>query len=213
MNAVAGGLAEVGILSDAVDTGALVLRPFAVDRLVAVMAPCRPLARERRLSLSPGRERTPHRRGGRATGASRRSCGAVGMPAELSRADAQPGGRLPDGGAGRGRRHRSRNRCAAIQGRREAGGDTSERTLGDAAAVAVLVRGARADAGSDCTDRGAGGCSLTRLPGPANGKRSARWRTATFTVTPWRRACCWRGYAGRGSDVRRGDGHGRDRRR
>lgn len=52
VNAVAAGLAEVGILSDAVDTGALVLRPFAVDRLVAVMAPCRPLARERRLSLS-----------------------------------------------------------------------------------------------------------------------------------------------------------------
>ena len=41
---IAGGFAEIGILSDAVDTSGLHLRPFAIDRLVLVSARDHPLA-------------------------------------------------------------------------------------------------------------------------------------------------------------------------
>jgi len=41
---IAGGFAEIGILSDAVDTSGLHLQPFAIDRLVLVSARDHPLA-------------------------------------------------------------------------------------------------------------------------------------------------------------------------
>lgn len=44
---VQAGFAEIGVLSNAVETGALILRPFAVDRLVAVTSRHHPLAEVR----------------------------------------------------------------------------------------------------------------------------------------------------------------------
>ncbi|MEH3040514.1 MAG: LysR family transcriptional regulator [Sphingomonas paucimobilis] len=44
---VAAGFAEIGVLSSAVDTGHLILRPFAIDRLVVVAAREHPLAASR----------------------------------------------------------------------------------------------------------------------------------------------------------------------
>ncbi|CEJ14536.1 HTH-type transcriptional regulator CysL [bacterium YEK0313] len=51
VKAVAGGLAEIGIISDAVDPGPLELFPFAVDRLVLVTAKGHPLAGEARIAF------------------------------------------------------------------------------------------------------------------------------------------------------------------
>jgi DNA-binding transcriptional LysR family regulator len=50
--AVAAGFAEIGILSAAVDTTGLALRPFAIDRLVVVVAHDHDLAGSRRIALS-----------------------------------------------------------------------------------------------------------------------------------------------------------------
>lgn len=52
VRAVAAGLADIGIASDAVDTGRLETRPFAVDRIVAVMARSHPLADRKRIAFS-----------------------------------------------------------------------------------------------------------------------------------------------------------------
>lgn len=52
VKAVSGGLADLGIISDAADSGDLKLRPFAVDRLVAVVARSHPLARIKQASLA-----------------------------------------------------------------------------------------------------------------------------------------------------------------
>lgn len=52
MKAVAGGLAEIGILSDAVESGGLLLRPFAIDRLVIAVARTHPLAGEKRIAFA-----------------------------------------------------------------------------------------------------------------------------------------------------------------
>ncbi|MBB3455204.1 DNA-binding transcriptional LysR family regulator [Rhizobium sp. BK313] len=52
VKAVAGGLAEIGIISDAVDAGNLQLLPFAVDRLVVVMPPDHPLAAAKALAFA-----------------------------------------------------------------------------------------------------------------------------------------------------------------
>jgi len=52
VKAVAGGLAEIGIVSDAVETSPLATLPFAVDRLVAVMPRTHPMAGERRVAFS-----------------------------------------------------------------------------------------------------------------------------------------------------------------
>ncbi len=49
---VAAGFAEIGVLSSAVETGALVLRPFAVDRLVVVASRHHPLASERQVHFA-----------------------------------------------------------------------------------------------------------------------------------------------------------------
>lgn len=49
---VAAGFAEIGVLSNAVETGALILRPFAVDRLVVVASRHHPLANERQVHLA-----------------------------------------------------------------------------------------------------------------------------------------------------------------
>jgi DNA-binding transcriptional LysR family regulator len=43
---IEGGFAEIGVLSSAVETGDLILRPFAIDRLVLVTSRQHPLARE-----------------------------------------------------------------------------------------------------------------------------------------------------------------------
>lgn len=51
VKAVAGGLAEVGIVSDAVDSGSLQLLPFAIDRLVLVVPHASPLAGVRRITF------------------------------------------------------------------------------------------------------------------------------------------------------------------
>lgn len=50
--AVAADLVEIGILSGAVDTGGLYLRPFAVDRLVVVIPRDHALAASRRLAFT-----------------------------------------------------------------------------------------------------------------------------------------------------------------
>lgn len=50
--AVARGLAEIGIVSDAVETTPLATLPFAVDRLVAVLARDHPLATRKRIAFS-----------------------------------------------------------------------------------------------------------------------------------------------------------------
>lgn len=52
VKAVSGGLAEVGIISDAVDSATLQLRPFAVDRLVLVVPSGHPLAGNRRIAFA-----------------------------------------------------------------------------------------------------------------------------------------------------------------
>jgi DNA-binding transcriptional LysR family regulator len=49
---VAAGFAEIGVLSSAVETGALVLRPFAVDRLVLVVSGDHSLAGERQIAFT-----------------------------------------------------------------------------------------------------------------------------------------------------------------
>lgn len=50
--AIAAGLAEIGILSDAVDTSGLELRPFAIDRLVVVMPRDHALAEKKRIAFA-----------------------------------------------------------------------------------------------------------------------------------------------------------------
>lgn len=52
VKAIAGGLADIGIISDAVDSGDLRLRPFAIDRLVVVMARTHPLAAAKRIAFA-----------------------------------------------------------------------------------------------------------------------------------------------------------------
>ena len=52
VKAIAGGLADIGIVSDAVDSGGLTLRPFAIDRLVVVMARTHPLAGTKRIAFA-----------------------------------------------------------------------------------------------------------------------------------------------------------------
>ena len=51
VKAVAGGLADVGIISDAVDCGVLQLLPFAIDRLVVIVPRTNPLAQHRRIAF------------------------------------------------------------------------------------------------------------------------------------------------------------------
>lgn len=51
VKAVSGGLAELGIIADAVDHGALQTRPFAIDRLVLVVARGNPLAQRRDIAF------------------------------------------------------------------------------------------------------------------------------------------------------------------
>ncbi|WP_267553952.1 LysR family transcriptional regulator [Rhizobium rhizogenes] len=50
--AVSSGLAEIGILSDAVNTSGLVLRPFAIDRLVVIMPRDHGLAAEKKIAFA-----------------------------------------------------------------------------------------------------------------------------------------------------------------
>jgi DNA-binding transcriptional LysR family regulator len=52
VNAVAGGRAELGIVSNTVDTGALHVRPFAVDRLVVVAARDHPVMTATRVGFA-----------------------------------------------------------------------------------------------------------------------------------------------------------------
>lgn len=52
VKAVAGGLAEIGVISDAVDRAGLMLRPFAVDRLAVVMARSDPRAADKRIAFA-----------------------------------------------------------------------------------------------------------------------------------------------------------------
>jgi DNA-binding transcriptional LysR family regulator len=51
VKAVAGGLADIGIVSDAVDYGVLQLLPFAIDRLVVIVPRANPLAEHRRIAF------------------------------------------------------------------------------------------------------------------------------------------------------------------
>ncbi|MGZ9723379.1 LysR family transcriptional regulator [Rhizobium miluonense] len=50
--AVSGGLADIGILSDAVDTSGLILQPFAIDRLVVVLPRDHALAAAKRIAFA-----------------------------------------------------------------------------------------------------------------------------------------------------------------
>lgn len=52
VKAVAGGLAEIGIVSDAADTSGLKTLPFAIDRLVLVVACDHPLAGAKRVAFA-----------------------------------------------------------------------------------------------------------------------------------------------------------------
>jgi DNA-binding transcriptional LysR family regulator len=52
VDAVAGGRADVGVISEAVDTRDLELRPFAVDRLVVVASADHPVGAERRAAFA-----------------------------------------------------------------------------------------------------------------------------------------------------------------
>jgi DNA-binding transcriptional LysR family regulator len=52
VKSVAAGFAELGIISDAVDASALQLLPFAIDRLVLVVARDDPLAKQRRIAFA-----------------------------------------------------------------------------------------------------------------------------------------------------------------
>lgn len=52
VKAVTGGLADIGIISDAVDAAGLATRPFAIDGLVAVMPRTHPIAVEKRIAFS-----------------------------------------------------------------------------------------------------------------------------------------------------------------
>lgn len=52
VKAVAGGLAEIGIVSDAADTSGLETQPFAIDRLVLVVARAHPLAGANRVTFA-----------------------------------------------------------------------------------------------------------------------------------------------------------------
>lgn len=54
---IATGVADIGILSDAAETAALILRPFALDRLVAVVSRGDPLAGRPRVSFAELLER------------------------------------------------------------------------------------------------------------------------------------------------------------
>lgn len=49
---VAAGFAEIGVLSTAYDTGALSLRPFAIDHLVVVASGDHPVARDRQVGFA-----------------------------------------------------------------------------------------------------------------------------------------------------------------
>jgi len=49
---IASGFAEIGILSDSVDTGDLVVRPFAIDRLVVVVARDNPIFESQRVHFA-----------------------------------------------------------------------------------------------------------------------------------------------------------------
>jgi DNA-binding transcriptional LysR family regulator len=51
VKAVAGGLADIGIISDAVDCGVLQLLPFAIDRLVVIVPRTNPLAQHRHIAF------------------------------------------------------------------------------------------------------------------------------------------------------------------
>lgn len=50
--AISAGLAEIGILSDAVDTSGLILRPFVIDRLVVVMPRDHALAETKQIAFT-----------------------------------------------------------------------------------------------------------------------------------------------------------------
>jgi DNA-binding transcriptional LysR family regulator len=52
VKAVAGGSADIGVITDAVDHGNLELRPFAIDRLVLVVARSHPWADHRRMAFA-----------------------------------------------------------------------------------------------------------------------------------------------------------------
>ncbi len=52
VKAIAGGLADIGIVSDAVDKAGLQLIPFAIDRLVGVVARDHPLARASKVGFA-----------------------------------------------------------------------------------------------------------------------------------------------------------------
>jgi DNA-binding transcriptional LysR family regulator len=52
VKAVSSGLAEIGIISDAVDTAGLQLRPFCLDRLVVVCSRGHPLASKKEMSFA-----------------------------------------------------------------------------------------------------------------------------------------------------------------
>jgi DNA-binding transcriptional LysR family regulator len=51
VKAVSGGLEDIGIISDAVDAGAMQLRPFAIDRLVVVVPLGHPLAEAKHVAF------------------------------------------------------------------------------------------------------------------------------------------------------------------
>ncbi|WP_348626822.1 LysR substrate-binding domain-containing protein [Mesorhizobium sp. DCY119] len=52
VKAISAGLADIGIISDAVDSSGLELRPFAVDRLVVVVPRSHPLATARKIAFA-----------------------------------------------------------------------------------------------------------------------------------------------------------------
>lgn len=107
---IAAGFGEIGILSSAVETGALTLRPFAVDRLVVVTSgasadgkPPGAVRRPSRISL--------HRPDGRGSSGSYRGPSRVGRSAaEDARSTSRVRRHLSNGGGRRRDRRRPRGR-------------------------------------------------------------------------------------------------------
>ena len=116
VQAVAQGLADLGIVADGLDLGALETFPFRLDRLVAVVprghragqAPAARLPRYRRARL-----RRPQRRQ-RAAGPSRRACGPRRARTQAARPRARLRCGVPHGGARRRPGNRAGDGRAAV---------------------------------------------------------------------------------------------------
>ena len=139
VKAVAGGIAEIGIISDAVDAGTLQLLPFALDRLVLVVPSGHPLAEAKRMGAKRMgfRDATEQAFVGLTKNSAlqehidedrcprRRAFGVSGQGADLRR-------HLQNGGAQRRGRHRAADRSQEVPPVDGNSDCQADRPLGDA---------------------------------------------------------------------------------